>query len=166
VSLDYVNDLQDEDAFQLVAVSQHLGEFVAATRVLPPTTRPFDTERYVALSRVLDANRTPAEIGRLCLRHDWRRAQAPFVSAGLLALAVRLARKHDITDLILSALPNLVNFYRVGFFDVLDLTYDHPVWGTLRVMRLDLLALQDRLSGSEKPLARLLMDPNITSIMV
>jgi hypothetical protein len=33
-------------------------------------------------------------------------------------------------------------------------------------MRLDLLALNERLRGSSRPLARLLMDPSITNITV
>lgn len=166
VPIDYINDAQDSMAHHLVAISDDTETFVGATRILPPSVRPFETERFVDLSGFLDPGRTPAEIGRLCLHHDWRRVQTPLVNAGLLALAVRFAQKHNVTDLILGALPRLVSLYRTGLFEAVNLAYEHPIWGEVKIMRLDLLTLPLRLKNSKQPFARLLLDPTVANIIV
>jgi hypothetical protein len=84
----------------------------------------------------------------------------------MLALSIRFSIQSGITDLLLSAFPKLRSFYRVGFFEAVGISYIHPVWGSLDVMRLDLQTLMSRLSRSDQPLARLIMDPESSSARI
>lgn len=159
ISDDLVVDALDGHACHLIALTEDRGCLVAAARLVPPHCRPFDVEAYVRLDSITPRPSTTAEIGRLCVRHEWRAIRLPFINLGLLKLALAAARRFGITDFVLTALPNLRNLYRLGYFEPAGLSFIHPTWGPVHVMRLDLLAVQERLAASSEPTARLLLEP-------
>ncbi|MFI5398729.1 MAG: GNAT family N-acyltransferase [Candidatus Binatia bacterium] len=156
----------DQFAHQLVARGAD-GEIVAALRIVGPDHRPFDLECLVPLSDFLTPDRLPAEIARFCVRRDSRRVQKDhLIHIGMLKLTVAFARKHRLTDFVTLGLPHLLNLYRVAFFRPLRTSCEHPIWGTVVPMRLDLLELEAWCLGSDEPLARLLTEADSPNIIV
>lgn len=151
-----VDDL-DRRAHHLIAEDAE-GDIVATLRIVASAHRPFDLERYVALSQIFDDDRNPGEVGRLCISHSKRRVRSgAFVHLGMLKLAYAFARKACLTDLVLTAIPRLQNFYRIGFFEAVGIRFEHPTWGPVHVMRLDLVQLDEKLKKAHQPMARLLL---------
>jgi predicted GNAT family N-acyltransferase len=157
VPVDEVIDKLDASAHQLMAIDAS-GEVIAAFRIVPPESRPFDLEYYISLSPILGSDRAPAEIGRLCVAHDNRQVRSnPFMHIGLLKLAYDFSARLQLTDLVLTALPKLRAFYRVGFFREIGVTFTHNTWGKVHVMHLDLVSLPNYCRQTEGPVARLLL---------
>jgi predicted GNAT family N-acyltransferase len=156
----------DATAHHLVAVNA-AGEVVAAFRLLGPEHRPFDVEAMMDFGTVVPSTRTPALIGRLAARKDHRGiGQTMFLQMGLMKLGYEFAAKHGITDYVLYTYPHLTSFYRAMFFEPIGEPIDHPAWGDLRLMRLDVVGLPPRLAGSRSSLARLLLARDLSNFIV
>lgn len=152
-----VVDRRDEDAWHLFAVDA-AGKALGSLRIVPPQNRPFDMEEFVGLDRVIPIDRSPAEIGRLSVAHGSRAVSAGLlVHLGLLKLGVELARRLGITDFLLTAIPSLREFYRRGGFADVNLAFEHPTWGPVQVMRLDLVQLAE--APPINSVARILLSP-------
>jgi predicted GNAT family N-acyltransferase len=160
------NDGLDEQAhFLVVALAD--GQLAATVRVLGPEQRPFDLESSVPLSQFVSGDRCIAEIGRLCIRTDYRSIRkSTFIQFGMLKLAYAFARKRGITDFVMYTYPELIDFYRRALFELVDVTFTHPDWGDVHVMRLDLLSLETRFSGSDTPLGRILFSSDMSNFIV
>jgi predicted GNAT family N-acyltransferase len=159
-------DDADQVADHLVACDSD-GEVVAALRVVRCEHRPFDIEQIIALSDFLSVDRTPAEIARFCVRPDRRRVQKDqLLHVGMLKLALAFARKRGVSDFVTLALPHLRNLYRIALFRDLHHAATHPTWGTVHVMHLDVLALEQRCLRSDEPMARLLIGSDPPNILV
>ena len=156
----------DAWAHQLIATDA-TGQVIAAFRIVPPEIRPFDLEYYISLSPILGDDRAPGEIGRLCVAHENRQIRSnPFIHIGLLKLACDFAAKLNLTDLVLTALPKLRAFYRVGFFRETGVTFEHKTWGEVHVMHLDLVSLPHYCRHAEGPVARLLLDRTLPNFRI
>lgn len=159
-------DGRDESAYHLVAIDS-AGEIVAGFRVVGPETRPFDFEKSLDLDSILGPDRLPALIGRLTIRREHRGVRkAAFLQIGLLKLAHTFAVRRGITDFFLYTYPNLINFYRGSFFDLLDVTFDHPDWGAVHLMRMNVTELPHRCAGSRTSLAKLLLNGDMPNFVV
>ena len=160
-----VDDL-DERAYHLVARSQN-GEIIATLRIVGPEQRPFDIERYVDLGAFFPAERSLALVGGLCIRRDHRSVtRARFLPMGMFKLAYAFARKHKITDFLTYVYPSLVRFYRGAFFEPLVPAIEHPNWGTVCLMHLDLEGLEARHAGPREAFARFLFGTDLPNILV
>lgn len=155
-----VVDKLDEASYHLIALAERDYSIIAAARIVPAQHRPFDLEYYVPLTSILPSDRSPAEIGRFCIRRDNRRVQLPFVSLGLLKLALGVASREGITDFVLTALPGLRSLYRKAYFSFVGVAFEHPTWGHVDVMRLDIASLLQHLRDSDQPTPRLLLEPD------
>jgi predicted GNAT family N-acyltransferase len=156
VPIDQIVDRPDDAAYHLLA-STDAGDIVASLRVVPSEQRPFDMERFISLDGIVPEERRPAEIGRLCVKHENRHVRSgSFVHLGMLKLAVDLSQELGITDLLLTSLPDLRNFYRLGCFREVGITFVHSTWGTVHVMRFDLVAFFDRSQDESRPVERFL----------
>jgi predicted GNAT family N-acyltransferase len=159
-------DDYDDGAYQLI-ISDAAGEIVAAMRIVGPDQRPFDLESFIPLSDFLPPDRSPGDVGRLCIRRDYRQVRrGTFVHFGMLKLAVLVAKQHAITDLFTLALPHLRNLYRGIYFCDLNAKFNHPTWGPVYPMRLDLLELEAGRRQSDQPLARLLFHTDFPNFLV
>lgn len=156
----------DERAYHLIAYEAS-GRLVAVVRIVGPDQRPFDVERFVNLSDFIPAVRTPALIGRLCIRHDQRGvSKSSFIPLGMLKLACAFARKRGFTDFVMYTYPNLIAFYRGASFRRLGVTFEHPDWGTVHLMHLDLIDLEARCADSRASMARLLFATDLPNFLV
>jgi hypothetical protein len=79
-----------------------------------------------------------------------------FVQAGMLVLAYKFACRRGITDLLLYTYANLIRFYRGALFEDLKIVFDHPEWGNVHLMRLDIARVGERYTNASSPLGRLL----------
>jgi len=159
-------DNLDEVAHHLIAANS-AGEIVATVRIVGPDQRPFDLEQLVDLAKFIPSERSPAMIGRLCIRSDYRTvSKRNLLPIALLKLTYELCKKLQITDLVTYAYPNLVHFYRGAFFDPMIRAFDHPIWGEVSVMRLDLDSLEVRCRESMGPLAHFLFNVKSPNILV
>ena len=160
-------DQFDESGFYFVAVTQET-EIVASFRMVGPEQRPFDIERFVDLSPFLAADRSPALIGRLCIRHDHRSvSRKVFLPLGMLKLAYAFSWKHGFTDLVMYTFPHLLGFYRGALFQPLNLTFQHPGYGcAMHVMHLDLIDVERRRISSEDPSLQRLLSAEGYNILV
>lgn len=169
----YIDDLGlvptdpfDADAHFLIARTD-AGDVVAVFRLVGPEQRPFDFEALVTLAEIIAPDRTPALVGRLCVRRDHRNvSKHMFMQIGMFKLAYAFAEKHGITDLFLYTYPNLIAFYRGGLFELVDRTFKHPDWGEVHLMHLDLVGLEARCAGSRDMLARLLFATDLPNLVV
>jgi hypothetical protein len=84
----------------------------------------------------------------------------------MLKLAYDFARKLGLTDLVLTALPQLYHLYRMGFFEPVGLTFEHTTWGKVHVMRLDLTRLEARRASQDTPMARLLFATDLPNFLL
>jgi hypothetical protein len=77
----------------------------------------------------------------------------------MLKLAYLFAEKQGITDYVMRThIAELQRFYERGFFRLVEgSTFDHPNWGQVYVMHLDLVDLRIRHAGSTDPIARYLL---------
>jgi predicted GNAT family N-acyltransferase len=142
VSEDAVIDDLDARALHFLA-EDAAGVTCAAFRMIPPYARPFDIEHFVRLEDFLPPDRIPAEVGRLCIRHENRSVRSDAaLHLGLLKLAYHSAGALGVTDLLLKAAPRLRNLYRVAGFRPVGLVIQHPSYSEEHVMRLDLVALE------------------------
>jgi hypothetical protein len=156
-----------DDAAHFFLVLNEGGEAVAAFRLIGPEQRPFDLDRLMDLNAIVPPGRRPAIVGRLCIRHDFRTvSRTMMLPLGMLKLACLYSTKHDISDLLLYTYPHLLRFYRGAFFRALDLTVEHPDWGRVHVMHLDLVALAQRYAASDTPLARFLFQRDLPNFLV
>jgi predicted GNAT family N-acyltransferase len=156
----------DQGAHHLVACRSD-GEIVAALRIVGPEFRPFDFEEFVTLADVLTADRLPAEISRFCVRREHRLVRSDqIIQLGMFKLAHAFARKHGFSDFLTLALPHLQNLYRIASFRNIGLTFEHPTWGRVQPMRLDLVALEAQWSRSQQWMARLLFATDMPNILV
>ncbi len=159
-------DEYDAEAHFLTACSED-GAVIGAFRLVGPEQRPFDIERFVSLADLLPPGRTPAVVGRLCVRHDHRQvSRHTFIQIGLLKLAYAFAMKWDITDFLLYTYPRLIAFYRGALFETLAKTFEHPDWGVVHLMRLDLVGLEARCAQSRGGLARLLFATELPNLVL
>lgn len=156
----------DDAAYHLIACDT-AGTILAALRIVGPEQRPFDLEQFVDLDELLAPDRVPGEISRFCIRRDRRRVRSDFmIQAGMLKLTHAFARKHGLTDFVTLALPHLRNLYRVAFFQPLSPAFEHPMWGKVYPMHLDLSDLEARHAHSTEPMAQLLFGPDLPNIVV
>jgi predicted GNAT family N-acyltransferase len=155
-----VVDVLDETAYHLLAMAEGDEALVGAARIVTAAHRPFDIEHYLSLADILPPGREPAEIGRLCVRHEWRQIRMPLVHLGILKLAIAVAERAGVSDLLLTALPKLRSLYTKGFFERVGIRFTHPTWGEVDVMRLDLTTLPARLAHTQQATARLLREPS------
>jgi predicted GNAT family N-acyltransferase len=140
----------DEEAHHLIVLNA-ASDVIAAVRILGPDQRPFELEEYTDLRSFLGPRRTPAVIGRLCIDPSHRSPRTSVsILMGILKLSLMFARKQSITDYFLYTYPNLVPFYRKAFFKTLNVTLNHPYWGCVELMRLDLVTLRHRLASFPK----------------
>ncbi len=159
-------DGKDAEAHQLISLDQN-GEIVACFRVVGPESRPFDFEQTVDLAAILTADRSPALIGRLSIRRDYRAVhKARFLQIGMLKLAHSFAERHAITDFFLYTYPNLIKFYRGSFFDLMDVSFEHPDWGPVHLMRMNVTELPYRCARSRSSLAKVLFATDIPNFVV
>jgi predicted GNAT family N-acyltransferase len=151
----------DDRAHHLVAyTSEHA--VIAAVRIVGPEQRPFDFERFFDLRPILGPERRPALIGRLVVRRDHRRVRSGhFVLVGLLKLSVHFALKNGITDLMLYTYENLIAFYKSAGFEPLSGTFDHPDWGEVSLMRLNVTDLARRSRPAEAGIVRLIFNDDL-----
>lgn len=151
---DKVIDAADDAASHLIACTD-TGEIIASLRILAPDQRPFDMERFISIEPLLPKGSSPAEIGRLIVKHDHRHVRShSFVQLGIFKLAIDLSLRLGITDLILTALPLLRHLYRLAGFIDTGLTFHHSTWGPVHVMRLDVTKINS--PNSRNTIARLL----------
>ncbi len=144
VSATEVIDELDARAYHFIA-EDAAGVTIAAFRMIGPSGRPFDMEHFVAIENFLQSDRVPAEVGRLCIRHENRSIRSDaFVLLGLLKLAYDFARGLGVTDLLLKAAPRLIKVYGAAGFRPVGVVIRHPSYGEEHVMRLDLLALESQ----------------------
>lgn len=149
----------DDRAHQLIALDSN-GEICAAIRILGPNHRPFEIERFVRLADIVAVGRTPAQIGGFWIRPTDRRVHSSsFLPLGMLKLAYVFAGKQGITDFLMRThITQLQRFYERGFFQLVEgLSFDHPDWGRVYVMHLDLLRFQTTHAASADPIARYLL---------
>lgn len=161
------HDKHDDRADYLIAHDAN-GKIIASFRVVGPEQRPFDLETFVNLSPLIASDRSVALVGRLCIRHSHRDvSRRAFLPAGIMKLAFTFARKRSITDFVMYTFPHLLNFYRCAFFHTLNLTFEHPGYRrTMHVMHLDLIDLEQRLSQSREPMARLLFGTDSIKLLI
>ncbi len=156
----------DERAHHLVAFND-VGQIVAAMRIVGPEQRPFDLEHSIDLTDYMPADRSPALVGRLSVRHDYRGvSRKRFLPMGMFKLAYLFARKRGMTDFLTYTYPNLYQFYRGAFFQPLIASFEHPTWGTVCVMHFDLKKFEARYSQSHQLLARFIFATDSPSIVV
>jgi hypothetical protein len=159
-------DSFDARAHFLVACADN-GGVVAVFRLVGPEQRPFDLEAFVNVKEILAPGRIPALVGRLCIRRDHRNiSKHMFLQIGLFKLAYAFAEKRGITDLLLYTYPKLIAFYRGALFNLVNRTFEHPDWGTVHLMHLDLLGLEARCAQSRNRLARLLFATDVPNLVV
>lgn len=161
-------DDYDAEAPQLVAIDAHQ-DLIGAFRIVMPWQRPLELERFVDLSEVLPAGRSPGQVGALWIRPDHRRISSRgFLPLAMLKLAYEFARKHAITDFVMrTPVVALRDFYGRAFFRPLDhLNFRHPVCGWVHVMHLDLVELEALHSKSQDPIARLLFATDMPNIRI
>src|SRR6185295_13253889 len=116
-----------EGALYLIACVATSDEVVATFRLVGPHQRPFDLEQFVDLDGLIGPDRTPALVGRLCIRDDYRIVRKDtFLQIGMLKLAYLFALKRGITDLVMYTYPKLCNFYRRALFNQLGRSFRHP----------------------------------------
>ncbi len=150
----------DDRSYHLIART-HGGEVIAAFRIVGPEHRPFDFEQFVPLDTIIAPGGVPALIGRLCVRPDYRPVgKGIYLQFGLLKLAWDFCAKNSITDLFLYTYDNLIEFYRGAFFELLEFSFNHPDWGGVRLMHLDLTSLRERCVNSRSRFARFLLAEN------
>jgi len=156
----------DEGAHHLIVSDEH-GDIVAASRIVGPEHRPLEIERYVVLSTFLDETRAPAQTGRLWIHPDHRKVSKDvFIPAGMFKLAYTFARTRGITDFVMYAYPQLIPFYRKAFYVSTNIVFEHPAWGAVYVMHLDLLEFERRHRLSDEPMARLVFRTNLPNFLV
>lgn len=160
------HDRFDACAHLLIACADG-GDIVAAFRLIGPEQRPFDIEAVINLDKVIGPGRTPALVGRLCVRRDYRKvSKQAFLQVGIFRLAYAFAQRRAITDFVLYTYPNLIAFYRGGLFELVDGTFKHPDWGDVHLMHLDLNGLEARCARSRRGLARRLFATDVPSLVV
>lgn len=148
----------DECATHLIAVS-HAGDVVAAFRVLGPDLRPFDFEQYAASSQLIPALARPALLGRLCVHRQYRQIRPNIqLHIGLLRLALRHAKNQGFTHLYLYTYDNLRAFYRAALFSDTQILFPHPTWGTVRLMCLEVQAVNQAHQHSRRKFLNLIFD--------
>jgi predicted GNAT family N-acyltransferase len=131
------------------------GNVVAAVRIVGPEHRPFDFETFCDPRHSIQLGPAPALIGRLCVRSDYRAAhRSAFLHIGLLRLAVEFGLAKGLSDYILYTYPNLIRFYSGGLFRLVGMPFEHPDWGLIHLMHLNLLELKNECADS--PIGRLL----------
>jgi predicted GNAT family N-acyltransferase len=166
VPVDIVVDDLDSRAHHLVALDTSQ-QVIAALRMVGPDQRPFDLDPFVVLSDFIPSGRVPAEIGRFCIRPDQRQIRKDVVlPMGMLKLSYDFARKQGFTDLVIVTWPRLRNFFRLGFFEPVGISLEHPTWGRGTVMRLDLVNIETHYSDSPLALARLLLTTELPNVRV
>jgi predicted GNAT family N-acyltransferase len=161
------NDGLDESAHYLIALNSQ-GETIASFRIVGPEQRPFDIERLADLTGVLTPGRVVGLIGRLTIRADYRGVSRKMaLPMGMLKLAYEFSQRHGITDLLLyTPLRHLLNFYRGAFFQQIDVTAEHPDWGTVYVMHWDLLRFRQQHASSNRPLAQFLLRTDLANFRI
>lgn len=131
----------DDRAYHLLATNP-VGEPVASMRLLDAPQRPFEIERFLDLSAILDSRWHPAEITRLCILAPYRRiTRASFIHLALLEGVLRLTSFLQATHLVASTRAELMPLYRYLLFDTYaDATYEHSEIGNAvhTLMSLDL----------------------------
>lgn len=151
-----VVDRADATAYHLIASTLD-GEIIASLRIVPSDQRPFDMEHFISLDGVIPLERSPAEIGRLCVRHGSRYVHSSsFAQLGIFKLAIDFSQHRRITDLFLTAVPRLCSLYRLAGFLEVGVVFQHSTWGLVHVMRLDLLRLLKNDARTSKTILRVL----------
>jgi len=161
--------LDDSDtlASHLIAVDDGSSEIVAALRLIGPDHRPFDIEQFVDLSKLLAPERRPAEASRFWVHRGHRAVhRRQLVHLGMLKLLYEYAVQHNITDLIMLGLPDLIKLYRAAFFVAFDVAFVHPIWGSTQVMRFDISEVRRVHQNSRNPVARLLFRTQLSNVLV
>ena len=162
----FAMDEFDAEANYFVALEA--SERVIATfRLVGPRQRPFDLERLINLPDFVAAGRSPGLVGRLCVHRDYRTVSRKILlPMCMLKLAHLFCRKHGITDLLLYTGQHLVNLYKGAYFRVLEPVVEHPQWGRVRVMHLDLLEFWSRHRESRQPVARFLLRTDLPNFRI
>ena len=158
----------DESAHHLIACDSD-ATVVAALRIVGPDQRPFELEGFVSLSDSLPSVGTSGEIGRFCVRRDHRQVKSyRFVHVGMFKLAVAYGRKLGLTDLVGVAVLHLRGLYRLALFESLStpIEFEHPHWGPVEVVRLNLKDIGLRSLGSRSSMTRLLHAKDRSRILI
>ena len=156
----------DDKADHLIAVDS-LGEIIAAIRILGPEQRPLEIEKFVDLRRIIGRNRRVAQIGGFWIRAVDRRVQSrSFLPLWMLKVSFTFARKRGITDFVMRThLEELRRFYERGFFRLVEeLGFNHPNWGLVYVMHLDLESIETHHRESKDPIARFLLSDDASRL--
>jgi N-acyl-L-homoserine lactone synthetase len=157
----------DHVASHLVAVDGRSGDIAAALRLVGPNHRPFDIEKFVPLTTLLPSDRRPSEASRFWVRREYRAVhRGQIVHLGMLKLLYEYAKQNGITDVIMLGLPTLTKLYRAAFFMPLDISLNHPTWGSTQVMRFDIMELQRKYQHSKSAVARLLLRTDMPNVVV
>ena len=154
-------DSLDAVAYQLVACTPER-EVVACFRMVTQENRPFDLESFVSLEEILASDSVPAEVGRLCVRTDYRYvAKGHFLHYGLFKISCLLAAKLGVTDFVMYTFGSLVRFYRGVHFIETGKRFFHPGYHeTMHVMRLNFRSLANEGSKPRSRLFRNLLSPD------
>lgn len=151
----------DQRAHHLVARTQS-GEAVASLRLLDPSARPFEIERFLDLDAHLAPTCVPAEITRLCILAPYRRiTHASFVHLALLRAVLELTQQLGITHIVAWTRQELMPFYKYVLFDAYEnVTFTHPgIRDALHTLvMLDLAAFSERCRIERPTLYRAVSD--------
>lgn len=154
----------DTDAVHLVAIDTD-GRVVSALRVI--TQRPFEIESYLDLETIADTTLATAQTGGFWVDNEWRIVrQRRFLQVGMMKLAFMFGRSHGITQFVMYTYDRLTNLYRAAFFDAISISFCHPVWGHVRVMRLNLPEVMARCAHSQTFLSQLILADRLPNFRV
>jgi hypothetical protein len=79
----------------------------------------------------------------------------------MLKLAFELARKMEISDYLMTAVTRYSGLYRFGGFRETGICFDHPEWGQVDLMRIDLSNME-----SLRPSIRRMLESPQSNIFV
>lgn len=151
-------DLYDRIAWHLIA--KRNGRIVAASRMVGPNVRPLEIESYLDLSPFVKPGRLPAQVGGFVVLKSERVVTKNSMAAlGMLKLAHILAAKIGVTDFVTYVYPSLRRFYRGGLFTDPDVSFEHPLWGSVYFLHSDLVEVRKRPDSPSARAARFILGP-------
>jgi hypothetical protein len=134
------------------------GEAIGSFRIVGPTARPFEVDRFLRLDEILPPNSRPAEMNRFCVLAPYRSISSSLHLA-LFKFSLDLARRDHLSHFVLAAKPSIAPIYRYLGFDLVSGTrFEHTgLGGDLHdLFVMDLGKLEERYASTGHPLARLL----------
>lgn len=144
----------DTGAVHLVALDAQ-ERIVSALRII--TQRPLEIEKYVDVRRIANSNHPLAQIGGFWVDKEWRIVRHQrLVQLGMLKSALMFGRSIGVGEFVMYTYARLTNLYRAAYFEPVDLRFQHPIWGGVEVMRLNLIRLGTKCKGWQTPIGDLL----------